>query len=150
MPPGANPCAIECRPSGWVGLPPVNGAKDRCGDREGTMSPSLSGSALMSDPSLGPSVPLAPPLYTSSVYNLPDLDTLDRVMNGEQAGFIYARDGPPNAKHLADNWAARGGPRGAVAPGPGRGARAPASPGYVPGGARIFPRNRLYGRTIKL
>src|SRR4051812_27752291 len=138
MPPGANPCAIECRPAGWVGLPPVNGAKDSCGDREGTMSPSLSGSALMSDPSLGPSVPLAPPLYTSSVYNLPDLDTLDRVMNGEQAGFIYARDGHPNAKHLADKLSALEGARWAVVTGSGMGALAAAFRGYVSGGDRII------------
>ena len=52
----------------------------------------------MTDPRLGQSVPLVPPLYQSSVYNLPDLDALDRVMNGEEPGFIYARDGHPNAQ----------------------------------------------------
>ena len=39
---------------------------------------------------LGPSTPLVPPLYQSSVYTLPDLDALDRVLNGEETGYIYA------------------------------------------------------------
>jgi cystathionine gamma-synthase len=104
----------------------------------------------MSDPSLGPSVPLAPPLYTSSVYNLPDLDTLDRVMNGEQPGFIYARDGHPNAKSLADKLAALEGAKWAVVTGSGMGALSAAFLGHVSAGDRIVTSNRLYGRTSKL
>ena len=50
---------------------------------------------------LGVSVPLVPPLYQSSVYTLPDLDALDRIMNAEAPGFIYARDAHPNASRLA-------------------------------------------------
>lgn len=104
----------------------------------------------MSDSSLGPSVPLALPLYTSSVYNLPDLDTLDRVMNGEQAGFIYARDGHPNAKALAGKLAALENARWAVVTGSGMGALSAAFLGYVSAGDRIVASNRLYGRTVKL
>src|SRR5260370_6217019 len=55
---------------------------------------------------LGPSAPLVPPLYQSAVYTLPDLDALDRVTDGEEAGFIYSRDGHPNAQHLAERLAA--------------------------------------------
>src|SRR5581483_4876301 len=51
-------------------------------------------------PPLGESRPLVPPLYQSSVYTLPDLDALDRIMNSEEPGFIYARDAHPNARHL--------------------------------------------------
>src|SRR5260370_2774336 len=57
-------------------------------------------------PPLGDSTPLVPPLYQSSVYTLPDLDALDRIMNGEAPGFIYARDAHPNARHLASQVAA--------------------------------------------
>jgi len=32
-------------------------------------------------PSLGESVPLVPPLYTTSVYTLPDLDALDSILD---------------------------------------------------------------------
>ena len=52
-------------------------------------------------PSLGETTPLVPPLYQSSVYTLPDLDTLDRIMDDQEPGFIYARDAHPNARHLA-------------------------------------------------
>src|SRR5438876_29289 len=52
-------------------------------------------------PPLGESTPLVPPLFQSSVYTLPDLDALDRIMDGEAPGFIYARDAHPNARHLA-------------------------------------------------
>src|SRR5688500_4652442 len=50
---------------------------------------------------LGESFPLVPPLYQSSVYTLPDLDALDRIMDGEAPGYIYARDDHPNARFLA-------------------------------------------------
>src|SRR3989440_4026546 len=64
---------------------------------------------------LGESTPLVPPLYQSSVYTLPDLDALDRIMNAEAPGFIYFRDGHPNAKQLADRLAALEGATWAVA-----------------------------------
>ena len=54
---------------------------------------------------LGASRPLVPPLYQSSVYTLPDLDVLDRVTEGAEAGYIYARDGHPNARRLGDRLA---------------------------------------------
>src|SRR5713226_8796562 len=51
---------------------------------------------------LGRTTPLVPPLYQTSVYAVPDLDTYDRIINGEESGFFYARDSHPNARHLAD------------------------------------------------
>src|SRR5262245_58220249 len=104
----------------------------------------------MPDPLLGPSVPLVPPLYQSSVYNLPDLDALDRVMNGEEPGFIYARDGHPNAKALADKLAALEAAKWAVVCGSGMAALSAAFLGYLNSGDRVIASNRLYGRTNKL
>jgi len=104
----------------------------------------------MTDASLGPSTSLAPPLYPSSVYNLPDLDALDRVMNGQEPGFIYARDGHPNAKILADKLATLESARWAVVCGSGMAALTAAFLAYVSGGQRIIASNRLYGRTTKL
>jgi cystathionine beta-lyase/cystathionine gamma-synthase len=57
-------------------------------------------------PALGDTAPLVPPLFLSSVYTLPDLDALDRVMNAERPGFVYARDAHPNARQLAARLAA--------------------------------------------
>lgn len=104
----------------------------------------------MTDPMLGPSVPLVPPLYQSSVYNLPDLDALDRVMNGQQAGFIYARDGHPNSKSLADKLAVLESAKWAIVCGSGMAALSAAFLGYVNAGDRVIASNRLYGRTNKL
>lgn len=104
----------------------------------------------MTDPMLGPSVPLVPPLYQSSVYNLPDLDALDRVMNGQQAGFIYARDGHPNSKSLADKLAGLESANWAIVCGSGMAALSAAFLGYVNAGDRVIASNRLYGRTNKL
>ena len=53
-------------------------------------------------PLLGRTIPLVPPLYQTSVYTVPDLDTYDRIINGEEPGFFYARDSHPNARHLAE------------------------------------------------
>jgi cystathionine gamma-synthase len=104
----------------------------------------------MTDPLLGPSAPLVPPLYLSSVYNLPDLDTLDRVMSGQETGFIYARDGHPNAKGLADRLAALESAKWGIACGSGMAALTAAFLGYVSAGDRVIASNRLYGRTNKL
>jgi cystathionine beta-lyase/cystathionine gamma-synthase len=104
----------------------------------------------MTDPLLGPSVPLVPPLYQSSVYNLPDLDALDRVMNGQEPGFIYARDGHPNSKSLADKLAALERAQWAIVCGSGMAALSAAFLGYVSAGDRVVASNRLYGRTNKL
>jgi len=104
----------------------------------------------MPDRAFGPSVPLVPPLYQSSVYNLPDLDALDRVMNGESPGFIYARDGHPNAQSLAAKLATLESARWGVVCGSGMAALSAAFLGYVSSGDRIIASNALYGRTTKL
>ena len=51
----------------------------------------------MAFPPLGPTRPHTMPLFQSAVYDVPDLDVLDRVMNGEEPGFLYARDAHPSS-----------------------------------------------------
>ncbi len=99
---------------------------------------------------LGPSTPLVPPLYQSSVYCLPDLDALDRVMEGEETGFIYARDGHPNAQRLAERLAELEGAAWAVVCGSGMAAVSACLLSVVQQGDRIVASNRLYGRTTQL
>src|SRR5438876_5012617 len=93
---------------------------------------------------LGSSVPLVPPLYQSSVYTLPDLDALDRVMNAEEPGFIYARDGHPNARHLAAQLAALEGAAWAAVCGSGMAAISALLLATVQQGDRIVASDRLY------
>ena len=99
---------------------------------------------------LGQSNPLVPPLYQSSVYTLPDLDALDRILNAEAPGYIYARDGHPNARHLAGQLAALEGAEWGVACGSGMAAITAGLLANVQQGDRIVASNRLYGRTTQL
>src|SRR5580704_16049423 len=46
--------------------------------------------------------PLAPPLQLSSVYEFAGIEQVDAVYQGREAGFVYARDGHPNALQLAN------------------------------------------------
>src|SRR6185436_19160097 len=106
----------------------------------------------MPDPSdnLGETRPLVPPLYQSSVYTLPDLDALDRIMNAEEPGFIYARDAHPNARHLASLLADLEGAKWGVVCGSGMAAISAVILATVQQGQRIVASNRLYGRTTQL
>ena len=51
------------------------------------------------------SEPLVPPIEMSVVYCPADLDHVDALSVGEAPGFIYARDGHPNASELAEKMA---------------------------------------------
>jgi cystathionine beta-lyase/cystathionine gamma-synthase len=99
---------------------------------------------------LGVSVPLVPPLYQSSVYTLPDLDAYERIMNAEAPGFVYARDGHPNARRLAAKLAATEGAAWGVICGSGMAAISAILLATVRPGERVVAGNRLYGRTTQL
>jgi cystathionine beta-lyase/cystathionine gamma-synthase len=99
---------------------------------------------------LGASTPLAPPLYQSSVYTLPDLDALDRIMDGAATGFIYARDGHPNGRLLGTRLALLEGAQWGIVTGSGMGAISAVVLATVEQGQRIVASNRLYGRTTQL
>ena len=102
------------------------------------------------DNPLGASTPLTPPLYQSSVYTIPDLDALDRILNGEEPGFIYARDAHPNARMLAAQLAAMEGASWAAVCSSGMAAITAAVLALTQSGSRIVASNRLYGRTTQL
>jgi cystathionine gamma-synthase len=100
--------------------------------------------------SLGPSTPLAPPLYPSAVYTLPDLDALDRILDAKEAGFIYARDAHPNARRLTAQVAKLEGAQWALATSSGMAAISALVLANVEHGQRILASHRLYGRTTQL
>ncbi|HEY7326916.1 MAG TPA: aminotransferase class I/II-fold pyridoxal phosphate-dependent enzyme [Gemmataceae bacterium] len=98
----------------------------------------------------GASTPLTPPLYPSSVYTLPDLDALDRILDAKDAGFIYARDSHPNARRLAARLAEIEGARWALMTASGMAAISTIVLANVEHGRRIVASDRLYGRTSQL
>jgi cystathionine beta-lyase/cystathionine gamma-synthase len=108
------------------------------------------GFLIMPQSPLGSTVPLVPPLYQSSVYTIADLDALERLYNAEETGFIYARDGHPNAKLLADRISALEHANWSLICGSGMAALSAAILPLVRQGDRIVASNRLYGRTNQL
>lgn len=101
-------------------------------------------------PDFGPTAPLTPPLYPSAVYVFPDLDAVDAVYTQQAPGYIYARDGHPNAARLADQLAALEGARWGVACGSGMAAVSAAVLPLVAAGDRLVVSDKLYGKTTKL
>ena len=100
-------------------------------------------------PPLGPSEPLVPPLYQSSVYTIPDVDALDRIMNAEVPGYIYARDAHPNGKHIAAELARLEGADWALMGSSGMASISTIVLALVQQGNHIVAGNRLYGRTVQ-
>jgi cystathionine beta-lyase/cystathionine gamma-synthase len=101
-------------------------------------------------PPLGESTPLVPPLFQSSVYTLPDLDALDRIMDAERPGFCYARDSHPNGRHLAAELAKWEEGKWALVAASGMAAISVSVLALVQEGDHIVASNRLYGRTTQL
>lgn len=99
---------------------------------------------------LGQSRPLAPPIYVSSVYALPDLDALDRIMEGIEAGFIYARDAHPNALQLAERLAELENGASAVMCASGMAAISSLLIALLRQGDRIVISDQLYGKSLQL
>jgi cystathionine beta-lyase/cystathionine gamma-synthase len=99
---------------------------------------------------LGTSVPLVPPLYQSSVYTLPDLDAYERIMNGEEPGFVYARDAHPNSRQLAARLVEVELAQWAAVCSSGMASLSAILLATVSQGGRVVAGNRLYGRTTQL
>lgn len=94
--------------------------------------------------------PLAPPIQLSSVYEFADLDRVDAVYGGREAGFVYARDGHPNAAQLAEKVARIEGAEAAVICASGMAAESALFLAHLKAGDRVAISEGLYGRTTLL
>ena len=45
---------------------------------------------------------LNPPLYQTSTFTFPDMETVDRVLTGEEEGFVYSRGGNPTVARFEE------------------------------------------------
>lgn len=46
--------------------------------------------------------PTAPPIYLASVYQCATIEQADAILGGKEPGYVYLRDGQPNADYLAE------------------------------------------------
>lgn len=94
--------------------------------------------------------PHAPPLYLSSVYQCRDPEQADSVLGGGESGYVYARDGHPNADLLADKCRQLHGTERAAIASSGMAALALVVLAQLEPGDHVVVSNQLYGRTLSL
>ncbi len=94
--------------------------------------------------------PLAPPIQLSSVYEFQGVDQVDAVYHGMLDGFVYARDGHPNALQLATKVAALEGGEAALVCASGMAAESALMLSLLGQGDRVALSEGLYGRTTML
>ena len=97
-----------------------------------------------------PTEPLATPIYTSSVYRCHDPAQAAAILAGEMPGYVYSRDGHPNADLLAEKCRELHGAERAAITGSGMGALALALLTQLTAGDHIVVSNQLYGRSQTL
>jgi cystathionine beta-lyase/cystathionine gamma-synthase len=86
----------------------------------------------------------------SSVYCLADPDQVDAISDGRCAGFIYARDGHPNAAQLAQKMALLEGAEAGLVSSSGMGAIAAAFLSLLSQGDHALVSEGVYGKTSSL
>jgi cystathionine beta-lyase/cystathionine gamma-synthase len=97
-----------------------------------------------------PTEPHSPPIYLSSVYQCRDPQQADALLGGSESGYVYARDGHPNADLLAEKCRQLHGAERAAIAGSGMAALALVVLSQLEPGDHIVVSNQLYGRTSKL
>lgn len=99
---------------------------------------------------LQPTEPLAPPIYPSAVYRCRDTEQAAALMAGELQGYIYSREGHPNAQLLQDRCRSLHGAEAAVVCGSGMAALSAALLALLERGDHVVVSNRLYGQSLNL
>ncbi|MEX2112943.1 MAG: aminotransferase class I/II-fold pyridoxal phosphate-dependent enzyme, partial [Pirellulales bacterium] len=97
-----------------------------------------------------PTEPHVPPIQLSSVYECRDPAQADALLSGDQQGYVYLRDGHPNADLLAEKCRQLHGAEHAAITSSGMSALALALLSQVAPGDHVLVSNQLYGRTATL
>lgn len=90
------------------------------------------------------------PIYSTTTFLHPEMESLDAVFAGEQPGYSYARHGNPTIAAFETAMAALEGTDGAVAFGSGMGALHAAILACVSAGSKIVASRELFGATVAL
>jgi cystathionine beta-lyase/cystathionine gamma-synthase len=97
-----------------------------------------------------PTEPHAPPIQLSSVYECLDPAQADALLSGNEQGYVYLRDGHPNADLLAEKCRQLHGTERAAITSSGMSALALALLSQVEPDDHVLVSNQLYGRTATL
>ena len=97
-----------------------------------------------------PTTPHAPPLYLSSVWECRDPEQADAILSGRESGYVYGRDGHPNADLLADKCRRLHGTERAAIANSGMAALALVLLSQLEPGDHVVVSDQLYGRTTSL
>lgn len=97
-----------------------------------------------------PLPPHVPPIFPASVYRCRDLDETRQLLEGELDGYVYQRDGHPNADVLAQRCQELHRADWAVITSSGMSALAAAILSGVSQGDHILASDQLYGHSLRL
>mgnify|MGYP001770866977 FL=1 len=94
--------------------------------------------------------PVSPPIYQSASWTFCDLDEVDAVYEGREAGAIYGRNGTPNHRALEALFAALHRTPSAVACASGMSALSATFLGLLGSGDKVVASQDLYGSTLNV
>ena len=97
-----------------------------------------------------PTRPHATPIYAASVWECGSPAQADALLGGRERGYVYQRDGHPNAQVLADKLKALHQAEQGAITGSGMGALAAAMLAHLRTGDQAVIGARLYGKTLLL
>lgn len=101
-------------------------------------------------PESSTTTPLSPPILLSSVYQVAGLDHIDAIYERRDAGYVYARDGNPNAAQLAAKLAGLEGAEAGLVCASGMAAESALLLTLLESGDHVALSEGLYGRTVAL
>jgi cystathionine beta-lyase/cystathionine gamma-synthase len=94
--------------------------------------------------------PHATPIFPASVWECASPGQADAMLGGGQAGYVYQRDGHPNAHVLAEKLKLLHGAERGIITGSGMGALAAAMLALLKAGDHAVVGSRVYGKTLTL
>ncbi len=94
--------------------------------------------------------PAALPIYQTSVWSFPDLDTVEAVQTGQTKAYLYARMGQPNAEALEQAYADLEGGEAAVSAATGMGVIFAVLFAMLEPGSHAIVTREIYGGTFAL
>lgn len=98
----------------------------------------------------GTTEPLVPPIYPAAVYCCDDPVQANALLGGELSGYIYRREGHPNARMLAEKCRLLHGAERAAICGSGMSALSAVLLAHLSSGDHVLLSSSLYGRSTQL